>query len=314
MTDKERSSVDGRAVLVLAYGGPEKKEDIGPFLDNVLQGRPLPPERRRELAGYYERLGGVSPVTVLTPHLARELGETFRREGTETAVYVAMRHGKPSIPEVVRRMAEAGVRRAVGVVLSVFRSEFSWDGYLAAVDEAVRALGPAAPTVRYVEPWHEEALFIEAQADRIEEVKKDWPADRLARARWIFTAHGIPCAADPSSGYSQQFARSAELLARRLGVRDYVLAYQSRGGRPQDPWLGPDLQDVLNAPSDSKDVLVVPLGFLSDHMEVLYDLDVKAQRVAAAAGLRFARAKTVGTHPAFLRLLAGRIGQTWGKF
>jgi ferrochelatase len=209
-------------------------------------------------------------------------------------------------------MTMDGVREAAGVILSPFRSEPSWDRYIQVVEESRRSIGPGAPVVHYLDPWHENPFFIEALADRITEAQAPFSPERQQNAHWIFTAHSIPVALDHASGYSRQIARAAEMTANLLGHKEWTSAYQSRSGRPEDAWLEPDIGDVLRSLSGSskKDVVAIPIGFVMDHVEVLYDLDIKAREAAVSAGLHFLRAKTVGTHQSFLRVLSDGIRRT----
>jgi protoporphyrin/coproporphyrin ferrochelatase len=300
-------------VLLLGFGGPTRSEDIRPFLDQVLRGRPVPPARYEEVVKQYEAVGGASPFNALARDLAGALERQLESEGLPLPVHVAFRNSSPSVADALKEISRAGFRDVVAVVLSNFLSEPSWDRYLQAVQEALAGLD-SAPRVRYAAAWYKDSLFIEAVSDRITEALQALPADRRASARWIFTAHSIPAAMDPAYGYSKQLALSSRLAARRLGQEAWTTAYQSRSGRPEDPWLEPDVGEAIRSCAGSaRDVLVVPIGFLLDHVEVLFDLDIKARRQAEQAGLGFARAKTVGTHPAFLRALSERVRRLVGE-
>jgi ferrochelatase len=294
-----------KGVLLIGFGGPEKAEDVRPFLDKVLEGRPITPERYEEVVRQYERIGGASPFNRLT----RELADHLKKQMTPLSVYVGMRHSSPSIADALNRMAQDGVTDATGIILSSFRSEPSWNRYREAVQQAQQERGTPTPTIHYLEPWNEDPLYIQAQADRVQETLMTLPPPRREKTHWIFTAHSIPVSADTDSGYSSQITQTARLTAKRLGCTQWTVAYQSRSGRPEDPWLGPDIGEVLSdlTKSPHKDVLIIPVGFLIDHAEVLFDLDIKARTQAEKVGLHFLRAKTIGHHPAFLQLLAQRI-------
>jgi ferrochelatase len=288
-------------------------EEVRPFLDNVLRGRPVPQERYEEVVRQYEAVGGASPYNRLTFDLAEKLKARLSKDGRDLPVYVGMRNTGPTLAEALAKMAADGVTEAAGVVLSSFRSEPSWERYVKAVDEA-RAATPGAPEIRYLSPWSEDSLFIDALADRVRQAEGALAESGRRDAHWLFTAHSIPVAADHTSRYAEQVRRAAARTAERLGHANWELCFQSRSGRPEDPWLEPDISDAIAALSFSRshEVLVIPVGFLVDHVEVLFDLDIKARRAAEAARFTFHRAPTVGNHPAFLELLCLRAGHALG--
>jgi protoporphyrin/coproporphyrin ferrochelatase len=304
--------VGDTAVLLIGFGGPTNPEEIRPFLDNVLRGRPVPPARYEEVVKQYMDVGGSSPYNAQTFELAEALGRELSAAGADLPVYVGMRNWRPFIADAFREMAEAGIKNVAGVVLTNFISEPSWDRYLAAVESARAELGPRAPEIAYASAWYKEPLFIQTVAERVAEALAPLPETRRREARWVFTAHSIPVPLDETSRYSRQLALSAKLVAKALGKPEWFTAYQSRSGHPEDAWLEPDAGDLIRSWKGTgvQDVLAVPIGFLSDHVEVLFDLDVKARRAAEEAGMNFLRAKTTGTHPAFVRLLAERARQT----
>lgn len=302
----------GRAhdsVLLLAFGGPVRAHDVRPFLDNVLRGKPVPKERYEEVVRHYEEVGGASPLHRLTFAQADGLREILTREGPDLPVYVGMRHWDPFIADTLAEMAREGRRRAIGIVLAAHRSAPSWDAYLDAVDGARKRLGNDAPEVDYVPPWSDHPLFVEAVAARTRDALDRIEAERRAAARMVFTAHSIPVALSAAAGYAEGLARTAALVAQRLGIDGWSLAYTSRSGNPREPWLEPDISDALGAlkRGGGRDVVVSPMGFLTDHVEVLYDLDVAARRTAGELGLGFFRAGTAGDHPAFRRLLLALV-------
>jgi ferrochelatase len=303
------------AVLLLAFGGPSRPEEIRPFLDNVLRGRPVPAGRYEEVVQHYIEVGGSSPLARLTASQAEGLRARLAGGGQGLPVFVGMRHWHPYIRETLAAMEAAGLRRAVGIVLAAHPSPASREAYFQAVSEAQRGMGAAAPAVEFVGAWHEHPLFIEALADRLLDARAEVPAVRRDAAALVFTAHSLPVAMSEASGYEASLRRTAELVAGAAGVTGWRLAWQSRSGGPDEPWLEPDVRDVVAeaARQGSRDVVVAPIGFVSDHVEVLYDLDIQARAAAGAAGIGFHRAATAGDHPAFLDLLAelvrGRAGQ-----
>jgi ferrochelatase len=297
------------AVLLLAFGGPTRPEEIRPFLATVLRGRPVPPERVEEVVRHYEAIGGRSPLNELTFRQAARLETTLAALGRPLPVHVGMRSWTPFVGDTLARMAEAGVRRVAGVILSPHASEASRERYTGAVAEACDALGPRAPEIRWVPTWHAHPLFVTAVADAATAVLVTLPKARRDAAALVFTAHSIPVAMAAGAPYAAEVAASARAVAARLGRSRWQVAYQSRSGAPDEPWLEPDVNDALRAlaAAGAADVVVVPVGFVVDHVEVLYDLDVEARATAHALGLGFARAGTVNDHPLFIRMLAERV-------
>jgi len=307
------------AVLLIAFGGPTAPDEVRPFLANVLRGRPVPPERVEEVARHYEAIGGASPLTALTLRQADALRALLEREGPRLPVYVGMRNWHPYLRDTLAVMQRDGVRHALGVILAAQQSDASWDRYQRDVAEARAALNGVAPEIEFAPSWHAHPLFIEAVADRVGRALDSMAADRRISVRVVFTAHSIPTAMAATAPYEAQLREGAALVMAALQavlarqgapLLEHTLAYQSRSGNPRDPWLGPDIADVVRAEAarGARDLLVVPLGFVCDHVEVLYDLDVEARQVADALGVGFIRVPAVNNHPSFIRMLAAVIG------
>jgi len=298
------SAVD--AVLLIAFGGPERPEDIRPFLQIVTEGRRIPPERLEEVAQHYEAIGGRSPLNALTRRQADALRGALAAEGRPLPVRVGMRNWHPFLHETLAEMKDRGIHRALGIILSSLQTEASWDRYVQDVAAAREKVGPDAPEVVYAPTWGTHPLFIEAMADRARAALDTIPSPRPPDTRLIFTAHSVPVAMAAGSPYAEHLARAAGLVAERLGRSDWSLAYQSRSGSPRDPWLEPDIGDVIRrlAAAGARDAVVIPIGFVCDHVEVLYDLDVEARAVAASCGIGFHRAAAANDHPAFVAMLA----------
>lgn len=291
------------AVLLIGFGGPTALEQVRPFLANVAAGRPIPAARLEEVVGHYAAIGGASPYNAHTQRQADALKAALGELGIDVPVYVGMRNWEPYLRDTVAAIARGGARRVFGVVLAAHRCEASWERYLEATAQGLRELGPNAPAIEYLPPWHDHPLFIRAVAARTREAWERLDEARRLETELIFTAHSIPVAMAARSRYTQELAQSARLVAQELGIERWRLAYQSRSGAPHEPWLEPDLEHVL-ADLRGASAVVAPIGFLCDHVEVVYDLDVEAQALARKLELRMERAATVGDHPLFIRMLA----------
>ncbi len=295
-----------RAVLFIGFGGPDRPEDIRPFLANVLRGRPVPPHRLEEVVKQYEKIGGRSPYNELAAALAQELEQ--RLSPHSIPVTLGMRNWAPPLKETLARLKEEGVTDLVGVVLAAYRSIPSWNYYLRSTAEAFHQVGGRF-RLRYISPWHGDARFEQAVAIRVQEALEKMRPSRRPHARWYFTAHSIPTPWDQSSGYSRQINNLCQRVAARFHQTDWRLVYQSRSGRPEDPWLEPDVSIEISKDFAlrDRDILVIPVGFLMDHVEVLFDLDVKAREAAESVQARYHRAKTVGLQADFLNMLKDRV-------
>ena len=297
------------SVLLIAFGGPTRSEEIRPFLENVTRGRRILPERVDEVAHHYERIGGRSPLNELTFKQADGLRALLEREGIALPVFVGMRNWHPYLAETLAEMVEKRCQRALGIILSSFQTEASWERYQENVAEARATVGPAAPEMIYAEPWFDHPRFIEAVADRAQKALEALPSARRLGTPLVFTAHSVPVAMAERSPYIQQLTQASRLVAERLGHDRWMIAYQSRSGSPPEPWLEPDITRVIRelARDGAQDLAIVPIGFVVDHVEVLYDLDVEAREIAERSGIRFHRARAVNDHPAFIAMLADLV-------
>jgi protoporphyrin/coproporphyrin ferrochelatase len=294
------------SVLIVGFGGPTRPDEVRPFLDNVLRGRPVPRERYEAVVHHYQRIGGRSPYNDLTMRQTAALRDALTREGNAIPIEVGMRNSKPFMDDAMKRLADRGARRTLAFIMAAYRSEASWERYQQNVEDARAKLGARAPEVEYPPPWHAHPMFIRATAARVAEALARLDARERGDARVIFTAHSIPVAMANASPYVSQLEETARLTAVALGIENWTLAYQSRSGSPREPWLEPDVLSVLKA-YDAQAVIVAPLGFLCDHVEVLYDLDIEAAAVARAREIRFERAPTVGDHPDFIAMMASIV-------
>ena len=289
------------ALLVLSFGGPEKPDDVIPFLENVLRGRNVPRERMLAVAEHYYHFGGKSPINDQARALIAGLREELDAHGLRLPIYWGNRNWHPFLADTLREMKTDGVRRALAVVTSIFSSYSGCRQYLEDIERA-RSQVDGAPEIRKLRSFYNHPLFIEAQADRV----RDALSGRQASI--IYTAHSVPLAMAETSDYQKQLQESCRLVSERLGSSEWRLVYQSRSGPPSQPWLQPDIGDVLRGLDRGADVVVVPIGFVSDHMEVIYDLDIEAQALARERGVNMLRAGTVGVHPKFLRMIRELIG------
>ena len=301
------SAVD--AVLLIAFGAPTAPDEIRPFLQIVTRGRRISPERLEEVAHHYERMpGGCSPLNELTDRQAAGLRQALARSGRRLPVFVGMRNWHPFLRETLAAMASAGHRHGVGVILSPFRSEASWERYMKDVADA-RLEVRDAPEVAFAPPWGQHPAFVAAAADCVQVALDAVPTAERTDAAVVFTAHSIPRTMADASPYVDDFTATGRAVANAVGVARWTLAYQSRSGSPGDPWLEPDIGHVVQqlASAGTRHVVVMPLGFVCDHVEVLYDLDIEARALAAGHGLALHRASAVNDHPQFVAMLADLV-------
>jgi ferrochelatase len=287
------------ALVVVGFGGPENRDDVIPFLENVTRGRNVPRERLLEVAEHYYHFGGRSPINDQNRALVAALEEAFRQRGPQLRVYWGNRNWPPYLTDTVQQMNLDGIERALAFATSAFGSYSGCRQYQEDIDGA-RAVVPGSLEIDKLPPFHNHPLFISAVADQVQTA-----LEKLPDARIIFTAHSIPVSLAASSPYERQLREASELVARRLGRSDYTLAYQSRSGPAAQPWLEPEILETLRSTARDgvKKVVVVPIGFLSDHLEVLYDLDTEAAAVAHELGIEMIRAATVGTHPDLVEMI-----------
>jgi protoporphyrin/coproporphyrin ferrochelatase len=307
------------AVLLISFGGPQGHDDIRPFLANVLRGRNVPASRVEEVAHHYELFGGVSPLTTLTRRQAAALQTQLAAAGVPLPVYVGMRNWHPFLADTLETMSRAGVRRAIGFIMAAQASYSSCEQYRENVLDARQALrerGLHDVEITYVRGWHTHHGFIAANAEAVVAARARLPVQLQERARLIFTAHSIPLRMAERSKYREQLLDSSREIARATGMHDWALVFQSRSGNPRDPWLEPDVSDYLRASRDEglEAAVVCPVGFVADHIEVLFDLDQEAAAVAAELGVAFSRASAVNDHPAFIEAMADVVLDTVRRF
>lgn len=293
------------AFLLVSFGGPEGMDDVMPFLANVVRGKSVPAERLREVASHYEHFGGRSPLGEQCRALVAALEAELARHGPRLPVYWGNRNWHPLLADTLRRMAEDGVTRALALFTSAYGSYPGCRQYLEDIARARAEVGERAPQVDKLRAFYNHPGFIEPLVERVASAFDEIDEPRRAAARLVFTAHSLPRALAAACEYERELAETAALVAFPLGRARYSLVYQSRSGPPSQPWLEPDIVDHLRALASEgvRDVVVAPIGFLSDHMEVVYDLDLEAKARALELGLRMVRAGTVGTHPRFVSMI-----------
>jgi ferrochelatase len=297
------------AVLVVSFGGPERREDVMPFLEIVTRGRGAPPERLEEVAMHYHHFGGRSPINDQNRALVAALETELSAQGPRLPVYWGNRNWHPFLNDTVRRMKSAGVRRALAFVTSAFSSYSSCRQYKENIAQACAEAGEGAPEIDKIRVFYNHPAFLDVVADAARQAMEALPREVREKAAVLFTAHSIPLAMAATSHYAQQLQEAAKAVAERLGLPQHRLVYQSRSGPPSQPWLEPDVLDAIRQAhaGGAPAVALVPIGFVSDHLEVLYDLDTEARALCGELGIPMTRATTAGTHPKFVSMIRDLI-------
>ena len=311
---------DYDSFLLVSFGGPEGRDDVLPFLQNVTRGRGIPPERLEAVAEHYYAVGGVSPINQQCRDLIAAIGKDFAAAGVELPIYWGNRNWDPYLTATVAEMAAAGVRRALAFVTSAYGSYSSCRQYLDDIERARAETGPGAPEIDKIRHFYRHPGFIEPFADATVAAIGSLPPGVRADVPLVFTAHSVPDAMAAASGpppggrYPSQLAEASGLIAERVnaatgGGHPWRLVYQSRSGPPAQPWLGPDVCDYLEdlARDGAPGAVLIPVGFISDHMEVAHDLDIEAGETARRLGLPLARAATPSTDPRFISMITALV-------
>jgi len=293
------------ALLVLSFGGPERPEDVMPFLENVTRGRGVPRERLLEVAENYALFGGKSPINEQCRSLIAALRMELDEHGVNLPIYWGNRNWHPFLEETMRQMSADGVRRVLVFVTSAYGSYSACRQYLEDIEKAKAAVEGETPSYERLPHYCLLPGFIEPLIESVSAAFAQIPEARRAEAKLLFTAHSIPLSMAQTSSYLDQLKEVARLVAQGVQHQGYSLVFQSRSGPPHQPWLEPDVRDALReaASAGVKDVVVAPIGFISDHMEVKFDLDTQARELAESLGLHMVRAATVGTHPKFVGMI-----------
>lgn len=305
------------AILIVSFGGPEKREDVIPFLENVLRGKPVPRERMLEVAEHYYHFGGVSPINAQVRELLQALRQELDQSGIPLPIYWGNRNWHPLLPDTIREMREAGHRRVLAWFTSAYSSYSGCRQYRENLEHALTEVGETGLAIDKVRVFYNHPLFVATNVERVRTALEQLPEPLRAGAQLVFTAHSIPYAMADHCDYVQQLEETCRLVAEELGwpAEQWRLTYQSRSGRPQDPWLEPDVVDYLKTLPERgvKSVVISPIGFVSDHMEVLFDLDEEAQQAADQLGIAMVRASTVGSHPQFIAMIRELIEERLGR-
>ena len=302
------------AILLVAFGGPEQPSDVIPFLENVLRGRNVPRERLLAVAEHYFHFGGKSPINSQMRELMAALEAELAARGPHLPVYWGNRNWRPWLADTLRQMRDAGVRRAAAFVMSAFSSYSGCRQYLEDLERARAEVGGGAPEIDKLRVFYNHPGFIEPMTERVREAFAEVPEKRRSHAVLVYTAHSIPLAMAANSRYEAQLQDACRLVSERLGRNDWRLVYQSRSGPPSQPWLEPDIGDYLRevAATGARDVVCAPIGFISDHMEVVYDLDTEARTLCGKLGLDLVRTGTVGNHPTFVSMIRELVLERMG--
>jgi ferrochelatase len=293
------------SILIVSFGGPEGIDDVMPFLENVLRGRNVPRERMLGVAKHYELFGGVSPINGQNRKLIAALQQELETRGPNLPIYFGNRNWHPLLADTLARMRDDGVKNALAFVTSAYSSYSSCRQYLEDIEKARAAVGPDAPRVEKLRAFYNHPGFIEANVANVQAALARLPEERRSSAQIIFTAHSIPQSMAQNCDYEAQLQETSRLISGAVGSEKWRLVFQSRSGSPAQPWLRPDVCDYLRElhAVGLGDVVVAPIGFVSDHMEVIYDLDTEAMKLCGELGLNMIRAATSGTHPAFIAMI-----------
>jgi len=294
------------AILVVSFGGPESKEEVIPFLENVLRGRNVPRDRLLTVAEHYYHFEGKSPINEQVRALIAALGAELEQPGPKLPIYWGNRNWHPLLAETLWKMKQDGIRRALGFVTSAYSSYSGCRQYREDIARAQEDVGPGAPVVDKLRVFFNHSGFIQATVERVRDALEAVPAGTRGNVQIVYTAHSIPVSMASTSDYVRQLEEVRRLVSSGLRQKNDALVYQSRSGAAGQPWLEPDILDYLRqvkAGNLASAVVLAPIGFISDHLEVVYDLDVEARQVCVSLGLPMTRAKTVGVHPKLVGMI-----------
>ena len=294
------------SLLVVSFGGPEGPDDVLPFLENVLRGRNVPRERMLEVAEHYQAFGGKSPINDQNRALIAALTEELTMHGPDLPVYWGNRNWHPLLDDTIGRMRDDGRRKSLAFFTSAYSSYSGCRQYRENILDACSTVGGDSPEIHKLRAFYNHPGFIEPMVERVRDALAEVPESAGDRCKVFYTAHSIPSSMSEGCDYALQLREACRLVSEELGLSDYDLVYQSRSGPPTQPWLEPDICDAIQTACTSGEVqyvVIVPIGFVSDHMEVLFDLDTEARELCEKLGVGLVRAGTVGTHPRFISMI-----------
>ncbi|HEY9677805.1 MAG TPA: ferrochelatase [Drouetiella sp.] len=301
------------AVLIVSFGGPEGMNDVMPFLENVLRGRNVPPERMHAVAHHYEMFGGVSPINEQNRNLISALEIELKQHGVNLPIYWGNRNWHPMLADTVKQMEIDGIKNALAFVTSAYSSYSSCRQYrenIATAQESCKSeCAGKTPHIEKLRAFYNHPGFIEANSDRLQDAVQQFSKDEVEKIKVAFTAHSIPTSMAESCDYQSQLQETAKLVSDKVGVHNWKLCYQSRSGPATQPWLEPDICDYIRTLHEEgvRNLIIAPIGFVSDHMEIKFDLDTEAKQLCDELGIKMVRAGTAGTHPAFVRMIRSLI-------
>lgn len=293
------------ALLIVSFGGPEGMNEVMPFLENVLRGKNVPVERMRAVAHHYELFGGVSPINAQNRTLIAALEKELKTNGPQLPIYWGNRNWHPMLTDTLRQMADDGIKHALAFFTSAYSSYSGCRQYREDIARAQSAVGARAPQIEKLRAFYNHPGFVEPNIENVRAALNQIPGERRGMAQIAFTAHSIPLSMAENCDYEAQLLETCRLVATGAGHERWRLVFQSRSGSPMQPWLEPDICDYLTELKEAgtRDVVIAPVGFISDHLEVIYDLDTEARARAEKIGLNMIRAATVGAHPAFVKMI-----------
>ena len=298
-----------KVVMLIGFGGPRSSKEVRPFLESVLRGVQIPPARFDEVMRHYEVIGGISPYNSITYKQKEALEKEFLKRGVDLPIFVGFRHSIPSLADTLKNLKKLGSKKVIAFILASLRSRASFEKYVERVEEAKKETGTEGLEFVYTEAFHKNPLFVEAQAEEVSKITQTVKPQDLDKTFFIFSAHSIPVSMALESGYDKQFEKTSALIAQKLNLPSWCVAYQSRSGNPRDHWLEPSVEKIIQGldRSKSKNVVLVSAGFLCDNVEVIYDLDHECKALCEKLGLKYFRARTVMDHPKFIEMVADLI-------
>lgn len=298
------------ALLFVSFGGPEGREDVLPFLENVLRGKPVPRERMLEVAEHYYHFDGISPINGQNRDLIQAIKGELEDQQVQLPIYWGNRNWHPMLNDTLQEMQNDGVKRALVFITSAYSSYSGCRQYRENIEEAISTLADGCIETDKIRVFYNHPGFVNTIADLLKESLHEFEESARENATILFTAHSIPDGMAANCSYATQLHETARLVMEAVGENPWHLVYQSRSGPPSQPWLEPDVCDfidTLNAKESPSHLAIVPIGFISDHMEVMFDLDIEAKEMCDELNIKMVRVPTVGTNPEFVKMIVELI-------